>query len=158
MKEKKIIKKFIISISAVVSAIIMCFALLGCSNDANVKMYIKGNAYLFDDIIIEGNIPEEYKDEVEAMVAEMKEEMVGITYKFNGDDTGVCTWGEGESSIDAFFYKQDGKKVYVAETKEALDDVDNEDNYVEIFEVDGSNLVQTGSEGGLIMKIVFKKK
>ncbi|MDE6104890.1 MAG: hypothetical protein K2G38_04340, partial [Clostridia bacterium] len=135
-------KKLLISMIAVVSAIIMCFALAGCSKS------VKGNTYVFDDFVVEGTIPDELKEEIDGMVADMKENLVGVTYKFNDDGTGVCTWGEGEDDSDPFFYKQDGKKVYLAETKEALDDVDNEDNYVEIFEVDGNKLVQSGTENG----------
>ncbi len=135
---------------AVVSAIIMCFALAGCSKD------VKGNTYVFDDIIVEGTIPDEYKDEMDAMIAGMKEGMAGVSYKFNDDGTVTVTWGE--SGGDTGYYKQDGKKVYIAETKEDLDNVDGEDSNVETYEVDGSKLIATESEGGMTMKMVFKKK
>ena len=152
-------KKLLISMIAVVSAIIMCFALAGCSKS------VKGNTYVFDDYKIEGYVPDEYKDMLDSMIAETKKEMAGITYKFNDDGTGVCSWldEDGKEETDNFFYKQDGKKVYLSETKEDLDNVDGEDVYVETMEVDGNKLVMSytdkDDEGHeTTFKYVYKKK
>lgn len=138
-------KKLVISMIAVVSAIIMCFALAGCSKD------VKGNTYVFDDVVIEGTIPDEAKDYIDQTVASMKEYMSGMTIKFNDD--GTCTLSSDGEEAESGYYKQDGDKVYVSETKEGLDGDDSE-----VYEVDGSKLVQSGSEGGMTIKVIFKKK
>ncbi|MDE7181720.1 MAG: hypothetical protein K2O41_01630, partial [Clostridia bacterium] len=134
-----------ISMVAVVSAIIMCFALAGCSKS------VKGNTYVFDDIKIEGTIPEEAKEYIEEMIAETKEMMAGVEVKFNDDGTYVAT--KDGQEVQKGYYKQDGKKVYVAGTEEGLD-AENLEYYV----VDGSKLVLSESEDGLTIKMVYKKK
>ncbi|MDE7182335.1 MAG: hypothetical protein K2O41_04790 [Clostridia bacterium] len=137
-------KKLVISMVAVVSAIIMCFALAGCSKD------VKGNTYVFDDVKIEGTIPDEAKDYIDQMVEGLKSGYASASIKFNKDGTCVSSFG-GEEATG--YYKQDGKKVYLGETEDF-----NTDDAESSFEVNGSKLEMTMEEGGLKITIVLKKK
>ena len=135
-------KKLVISMVAVVSAIIMCFALAGCSKD------VKGNTYVFDDVKISADGASDA--EIEAAEAMIKLGYASASVKFNDDGTCVLSMG-GEEMTG--YYKQDGKKVYVGETEDF-----NTDDSEYYFESSGSKLKVTMEEGGMKATITFKKK
>ena len=139
-------KKLLISMIAVVSAIIMCFALAGCSKD------VKGNTYVFEDYTITG-YDEADKDYYENRIERIKTGYAGAEIAFNKDGSCSITFKGEEPEMGC--YKQDGKKVYLAETKEDLDG-----EYAEVYELNGKKLIQTftDEEDGITYTATFKKK
>ncbi|MDE6613420.1 MAG: hypothetical protein K2K28_02580 [Clostridia bacterium] len=130
-------KKLVISMVAVVSAIIMCFALAGCSKD------VKGNTYVFSDVKITAENDSLTQEQIDAAANGIKEMYGEMTISFKDDGTFVMTMGEHQETGN---YKQDGDKVY-------LDD--ETDVYLE---VSGSKISMTMSEDGMKATIEFKKK
>lgn len=131
---------------AVVSAIIMCFALAGCSKG------VAGNTYVFEDYTITG-YDEADKDYYDDRIERIKSNYEGVEITFNKD--GTCTMSIKSEASDTGCYKQDGKKVYTAGTKEELDS-----EYADVYELDGKKLIQTytDKEDGITYTLTFKKK
>ena len=144
-------KKIALAIIAVISVLVMSFALAACSSD------VAGNTYKFNDIKVtySDDVTDLEKITAEAVVGGMKEALKNASVTFEKD--GTCKMSEGgDEEPEIAYYKQDGDKIYIFSTKEDLE-AGNTDEAVSELKVNGSKIEMSMEENGTTMTMIYKK-
>ena len=142
-------KKILAAIVSTLAIAALCICFAACSTS------VAGKTYTFSDVEVtyNGEIPEGQETAVNTAIemakAGIKTAYADATIAFNED--GSCTM-KAAGHEETGYYKQEDNKVYM------LDSADEEvDEDTEYMLVEGSKLVMEGEEGGMTIKIIFKK-
>lgn len=140
-------KKLAVSLVAIVSAIIMCFALTACTPK------VAGKSYEFDKVEVEGTYPDSIKSLVDTAVNKINDNYKGGYMEFNKD--GKVESFLNNTSVGTSYYKQDGKDIYISQKEGEFGDKPT-------AKVDGKNIIVSNSQTigttSVTINIVYKQK